>query len=167
MSTLYISQYRLVEVAHVKPHYVYVVDIFHSGKKYSVEKRYSAFHSLHRELRAHYQTPVFPPKRVRNTQPKVLEQRRLGLEQYLQQMLKSAATRKKILSFFGLNLSQEQEDIYLTDDVSDEEIDELGKPVNHEPIFKHKQDTYLEIETNKFNDTLSASVLSVFYGDRL
>lgn len=55
MSTLFISQYRLVEDSSIKPHYVYVVEILHVGKRYSVEKRYSAFHSLHREV----PTPIF------------------------------------------------------------------------------------------------------------
>lgn len=62
------------------------------------------------QLRKNYQTPVFPPKRVRNTQPKVLEQRRLGLEKYLQEMLKTSTTKKKILTFFGLNPSQERDE---------------------------------------------------------
>jgi len=56
MSTLFISQYRLVEDSSIKPHYVYVVEILHVGKRYSVEKRYSAFHSLHREV----EHPFFP-----------------------------------------------------------------------------------------------------------
>jgi hypothetical protein len=47
---------------------------------------------------------------VRNTQPKVLEQRRLGLEKYLQEMLKTSTTKKKILTFFGLNPSQERDE---------------------------------------------------------
>jgi hypothetical protein len=36
------------------------------------------------QLRKVYQTPAFPPKRVRNTNPRVLEERRQGLETYLQ-----------------------------------------------------------------------------------
>lgn len=51
MSQLFIPQYRLVEESSVKSHYVYVVEILHSSKRHTIEKRYSAFHSLHREVR--------------------------------------------------------------------------------------------------------------------
>jgi hypothetical protein len=50
MITLNISEYRLVEDTTVKPHHVYVVEILHAGRRVLVEKRYSAFHSLHQEV---------------------------------------------------------------------------------------------------------------------
>lgn len=44
----------------------------------------------------------FPPKRVRNSQPRVLEQRRAALELYIQKMLKLLATKQQVLSFLGI-----------------------------------------------------------------
>ena len=49
MNEVYISKYRLVEDA--KPHYVYTVEVVNDGVHHSIEKRYSAFHALHREVR--------------------------------------------------------------------------------------------------------------------
>lgn len=44
----------------------------------------------------------FPPKRVRNSQPKVLEQRRAALELYIQKMLHLLATKQQVLNFLGI-----------------------------------------------------------------
>jgi len=44
----------------------------------------------------------FPPKRVRNSQPKVLEQRRAALELYIQKMLRLLATKQQVLNFLGI-----------------------------------------------------------------
>uniref|UniRef100_A0A1B6DCT0 PX domain-containing protein n=1 Tax=Clastoptera arizonana TaxID=38151 RepID=A0A1B6DCT0_9HEMI len=98
MSELCIPSYRLVQDS--KPHYVYSVEVMNDCAQQRVEKRYSAFHSLHRELRKNFTTPAFPPKRVRCSQPKVLEQRRLGLERYLQTMMKFGPSRTQVLAFF-------------------------------------------------------------------
>lgn len=48
----------------------------------------------------------FPPKRVRNSQPKVLEQRRAALELYIQKMLRVLATKQQVLDFLDIE-SQE------------------------------------------------------------
>jgi len=50
----------------------------------------------------------FPPKRVRNSQPKVLEQRRAALEVYIQKMLSLLATKQQVLNFLGIE-SEETE----------------------------------------------------------
>jgi len=50
----------------------------------------------------------FPPKRVRNSQPKVLEQRRAALEVYIQKMLNLLATKQQVLNFLGIE-SEEAE----------------------------------------------------------
>nr|CAD7401726.1 unnamed protein product [Timema poppensis] len=52
MTQVYIPRYRLLDEPPEKPHYVYIVEIVDSGKVHKVEKRYSAFHCLHRELPA-------------------------------------------------------------------------------------------------------------------
>ncbi|KAG7206324.1 hypothetical protein KM043_003699 [Ampulex compressa] len=44
----------------------------------------------------------FPPKKVRNSQPKVLEQRRAALELYIQKMLRLSATKQQVLNFLGI-----------------------------------------------------------------
>lgn len=50
MTQIYIPRYRLVDETPEKPHYVYVVEVLEGGKHYRIERRYSAFHCLHREV---------------------------------------------------------------------------------------------------------------------
>ncbi|NXQ80546.1 SNX24 protein, partial [Nyctibius grandis] len=63
---------------------VFKIEVLMSGRKHFVEKRYSEFHALHKKLKKSIRTPEIPSKHVRNWVPKVLEQRRQGLELYLQ-----------------------------------------------------------------------------------
>ena len=50
MYQVFISGYRLAEVPHGKPYYVYTVEMVDSsnGARHFVEKRYSEFNALHR-----------------------------------------------------------------------------------------------------------------------
>uniref|UniRef100_H3A359 PX domain-containing protein n=1 Tax=Latimeria chalumnae TaxID=7897 RepID=H3A359_LATCH len=64
---------------------VFKIEVLMSGRKHFVEKRYSEFHAFHKKLKKSIKTPEMPSKHVRNWVPKVLEQRRQGLEAYLQQ----------------------------------------------------------------------------------
>uniref|UniRef100_H3A360 PX domain-containing protein n=1 Tax=Latimeria chalumnae TaxID=7897 RepID=H3A360_LATCH len=63
---------------------VFKIEVLMSGRKHFVEKRYSEFHAFHKKLKKSIKTPEMPSKHVRNWVPKVLEQRRQGLEAYLQ-----------------------------------------------------------------------------------
>ncbi|XP_010157221.1 PREDICTED: sorting nexin-22, partial [Eurypyga helias] len=63
---------------------VFKIEVLMNGRKHFVEKRYSEFHALHKKLKKFIRTPEIPSKHVRNWVPKVLEQRRHGLELYLQ-----------------------------------------------------------------------------------
>ncbi|XP_015594727.1 sorting nexin-24 isoform X2 [Cephus cinctus] len=105
MYQVFISGYRLAEVSHGKPYYVYTVEVVESANniRHFVEKRYSEFNALHRTLKKECETAAaFPPKRVRNTQPKVLEQRRAALELYVQKMLRLSSTKQQVLNFLGI-----------------------------------------------------------------
>jgi hypothetical protein len=50
MTQIFIPRYRLVDEPPEKPHYVYVVEVLEGGVHHRVERRYSAFHCLHREV---------------------------------------------------------------------------------------------------------------------
>lgn len=54
------------------------------------------------QLRKSISTPPFPSKRIRCSQPKVLEQRRAGLERYLQTVFKIEGGYKQVMEFLGL-----------------------------------------------------------------
>nr|XP_009682684.1 PREDICTED: sorting nexin-24 isoform X2 [Struthio camelus australis] len=69
------------------PMQVFKIEVLMNGRKHFVEKRYSEFHALHKKLKKFIRTPEIPSKHVRNWVPKVLEQRRQGLELYLQTVI--------------------------------------------------------------------------------
>lgn len=54
------------------------------------------------QLRKSISTPPFPSKRIRCSQPKVLEQRRAGLERYLQTVFKIEDGCRRVMEFLGL-----------------------------------------------------------------
>ena len=121
-----------------KGHFVYNIEVGFLGERsqdvqeqrmarfYFVERRYSAFLSLHNEVKWLWQISQiwsreflilsatlilqlrkryrllsscceFPPKKIRNSTPKVLETRRVALEQYLQQIVKQSQRSSKPL----------------------------------------------------------------------
>lgn len=105
MYQVFISGYRLAEVSHGKPYYVYCIEVLESesGIRYFIERRYSEFNALHRTLKKeNAEVAPFPPKKVRNCQPKVLEQRRAALELYIQKMLRLSTTKQQVLNFLGI-----------------------------------------------------------------
>lgn len=99
MIRAYIPRYRLVEGESGRSHYVYTVEVCYLGKVHRIEKRYSAFHSLYKELRKLYPTAEFPPKRLRNTTSKILETRRSGLELWLHSVLLLQPSPPALLAF--------------------------------------------------------------------
>ncbi|XP_045216727.1 sorting nexin-24-like isoform X2 [Mercenaria mercenaria] len=62
----------------------YRVDVFQSGSYHTLHKRYSEFEELHKQLKKIIVTPEFPPKKVLKFNQKIVEQRRVALEAYLQ-----------------------------------------------------------------------------------
>lgn len=48
MCEVYVPKYRLIQDA--KPHYVYTIEVLGNSMQQTIEKRYSAFHALHREV---------------------------------------------------------------------------------------------------------------------
>lgn len=97
-----IPSYHPVEEEHGRSYTVFLIEFCELGRFHRVEKRYRAFHSLHKQLKKVVETPEFPPKRVRNWNSRVLEHRRKGLEQYLQAVLKLNPIPKTVLSFLGI-----------------------------------------------------------------
>ncbi|XP_029869261.1 sorting nexin-22 isoform X2 [Aquila chrysaetos chrysaetos] len=70
-----------------KTHTVYRVEVLCNGRRHTVVKRYSEFQALHKRIKKTCKVPDFPPRRVPNWMPKVLEQRRQGLELYMRGVL--------------------------------------------------------------------------------
>ncbi|XP_039578761.1 sorting nexin-22 isoform X2 [Passer montanus] len=70
-----------------RPHTVFRVEVLCNGRRHTVTKRYSEFQALHKRIKKTCKVPDFPPRHVPNWMPKALEQRRQGLELYLQGVL--------------------------------------------------------------------------------
>ncbi|XP_075621140.1 sorting nexin-22 [Balearica regulorum gibbericeps] len=70
-----------------KAHTVFRVEVLCNGRRHTVVKRYSEFQALHKRIKKTCKVPDFPPRRVPNWMPKVLEQRRQGLELYIRGVL--------------------------------------------------------------------------------
>ncbi|XP_055573428.1 sorting nexin-22 isoform X1 [Falco cherrug] len=66
-----------------KAHTVFRVEVLCNGRRHTVVKRYSEFQALHKRIKKTCKVPDFPTRHVPNWMPKVLEQRRQGLELYI------------------------------------------------------------------------------------
>ncbi|NXW64290.1 SNX22 protein, partial [Eurystomus gularis] len=66
---------------------VFQVEVLCGGRRHTVAKRYSDFQALHKRIKKTCKVPDFPLRRVPNWMPKVVEQRRQGLELYLRGLL--------------------------------------------------------------------------------
>ncbi|GAB6030555.1 hypothetical protein CHUAL_007420 [Chamberlinius hualienensis] len=104
-----IPNYYPVELEHGRSYTAYQIEFYHLGKLNRIKRRYRAFHLLHKQLKkeADLQTE-FPPKRVRNWNTRVLEERRKGLEHYLQEALKLNPIPKLVLSFLGITIFHDE-----------------------------------------------------------
>uniref|UniRef100_A0A8C3H8H2 Sorting nexin 22 n=1 Tax=Chrysemys picta bellii TaxID=8478 RepID=A0A8C3H8H2_CHRPI len=91
-----------------KTHTVFTVEVLCNGRKHTIEKRYSEFHALHKRIKKMCKVPDFPPKRVPNWMSKVQEQRRQGLEVYIQGVLYyNKELPKDLLDFLKLRHFQQ------------------------------------------------------------
>ncbi|XP_011497399.1 PREDICTED: sorting nexin-24-like [Ceratosolen solmsi marchali] len=166
MYQIFISGYRLANVSHGKPYYVYAVEMVDSnnGFRYLVEKRYSEFNTLHRMLKKGCHTAPFPPKRVRNSNPKVLEQRRSALEIYMQKMLKLANTKQQVLNFLGIDDSASE--MYhkgMLKIYKDEAIIQSGS-LQHHPVLTFHCDPYVHVnQTTSLPDVVTNGVILGIY----
>ncbi|XP_067127895.1 sorting nexin-22-like isoform X2 [Centruroides vittatus] len=125
-------------------YHVFCIEVFVTGKCHKIERRYRAFHSMHKQLKKIIQTPEFPPKRVRNWNSKVLEQRRKGLENYIQELLKMKPIPKELLSFLSLSAVDSGR--------SSNPIGNTESGHSHQPILTFVSNPYPE--TNETPDSL-------------
>ncbi|XP_030786655.1 sorting nexin-22 isoform X5 [Rhinopithecus roxellana] len=102
-----------------KGHMVFQVEVLCSGRRHTVPRRYSEFHALHKRVRRRrpptgpgpasvrplprpceikklYKVPDFPSKRLPNWRTRGLEQRRQGLEAYIQHPGGVPASREQL-----------------------------------------------------------------------
>ncbi|XP_016063989.1 PREDICTED: sorting nexin-22 [Miniopterus natalensis] len=82
---------------------VFRVEVRFRGRRHTVPRRYSEFHALHKRIKKLYKVPEFPSKRLPNWRTRGLEQRRQGLEAYIQGVLYlNQDVPKELLEFLSL-----------------------------------------------------------------
>ncbi|CAL4167723.1 unnamed protein product [Meganyctiphanes norvegica] len=161
MIRTYIPRYRLVDSEAGRSHYVYVLEICHAGRVHKVEKRYSAFHSLYKQIRKHYPNSEseFPPKRIRNTTGKVLEARRAGLETWLSSAILIEPTPPQLLAFLQIHNYQPPSSSEGSGSSSDD------SPA-HQPLLLFTRDPFIlnhNLQTPTLTNQVSKGVLTALY----
>ncbi|KAH1169004.1 hypothetical protein KIL84_013594, partial [Mauremys mutica] len=162
---LYIPSFRYEESELERGYTVFKIEVLMSGRKHFVEKRYSEFHALHKKLKRFIRTPEIPSKHVRNWVPKVLEQRRQGLEMYLQTIILENEDLPKIFLDF-LNVRHvpslpKAESYGSFDETESEESSKLS----HQPVLLFLRDPYvLPAANDDFPNVVIEGVLhGIFY----
>uniref|UniRef100_A0A8V0X896 Sorting nexin 24 n=1 Tax=Gallus gallus TaxID=9031 RepID=A0A8V0X896_CHICK len=157
---VYIPSFRYEESELERGYTVFKIEVLMSGRKHFVEKRYSEFHALHKKLKKCIRTPEIPSKHVRNWVPKVLEQRRQGLELYLQTVILENEELPKIFLDF-LNVRHvptlpKAESCGSFDETESEESSKLS----HQPVLLFLRDPYV---LPKANGNQTCHLLTVLY----
>lgn len=109
-----------------------------SGKITNIEKRYSEFEAIHKQMKKiqGIRLPEFPPKKVMKWNSKVIEQRRLGLETYIQGVVQGDRITKSVLKFLEVSLPDSQ---------SIESFDQCSENIpTHHPMLSFPADAFLQ-----------------------
>ncbi|KAM6426707.1 sorting nexin-22 isoform 1-T1 [Liasis olivaceus] len=148
-----------------KAHTVFKVEIVCNGRKHCVEKRYSEFYALHKRIKRSCQVPDFPPKRVPNWMVKVLQQRRAGLEAYLQGViLQNQTLPKELLRFLKLWQEQQKPPLAWDENSSLRDSSSPSAQLSHRPVVSFHSDPYvLPSSTDLLPNIILRGVLQGLY----
>ncbi|KAM9311795.1 sorting nexin-22 [Gastrophryne carolinensis] len=144
---------------------VFKVDVFCNGRRHSLDRRYSEFHALHKLLKKTCKVPDFPPKRVPNWMSKVQEQRRQGLEAYIQGVLwYNKEVPKELLDFLKLkHFPQSKKNCSFQ---SEHDVTAVGNSFQlaHKAVVGFHKDLYiLPPDTDILEDTVLQGVIRGLY----
>ncbi|XP_064165206.1 sorting nexin-24 [Anguilla rostrata] len=137
-----IPSFRSEDSAMEKGYTVFKIDVLMSGRQHTVEKRYSQFHTLHKMLKKIIKPPEIPSKHVRNWVPRVLEQRRQGLELYLQTIIMENEVLPKVFLDF-LNIRHFPSLPKTESCGSFETESEESSKLSHQPVLLYLRDPYV------------------------
>uniref|UniRef100_A0A672NH27 PX domain-containing protein n=1 Tax=Sinocyclocheilus grahami TaxID=75366 RepID=A0A672NH27_SINGR len=148
-----------------KGYTVFKIEVLMCGRQHTVEKRYSEFHALHKMLKKIIKPLEIPSKHVRNWVPKVLEQRRQGLELYLQTIIMENEVLPKIFLDF-LNI-RHFPSLPKTESCGSFETESAYYSITSERTLLFLRDPYLLPTTNDMfsNMVIEGVIRGIFYPD--
>ncbi|XP_064619708.1 sorting nexin-24-like [Lineus longissimus] len=162
MITVYVPSFHKIEDAS-SSYTVFRIEVVIGRRCHILEKRYSEFEDLHKQLKKVIKTPDFPPKKVLNRHPKVLEQRRQMFQTYLQDILDSGKIPKSLISFLGISLSSNDK---LSLATSIDSLDQLSghHGICHQPVIAFK-DTMFKYHQQRggLPDIVTQGVVDAIY----
>ncbi|KAM7159336.1 sorting nexin-22 isoform 1-T1 [Molossus nigricans] len=131
-----------------KGHMVFRVEVRYRGRRHTVQRRYSEFHALHKRIKKLYKVPEFPSKRLPNWRTRGLEQRRQGLEAYIQGVVYlNRDVPKELLEFLSLRH-------FLTDPkgsswgtMGEFLPSDSSSQLHHRPVISFSMDPYICISS--------------------
>ncbi|XP_061205943.1 sorting nexin-22 isoform X1 [Neopsephotus bourkii] len=140
-----------------RAHTVFRVEVLCNGRRHTVVKRYSEFQALHKRIKKTCKVPDFPPRHVPNWMPKVLEQRRQGLELYIRGVLyHNAELPQDVLDFLKLRCCQQ--------DPKGSSSLSASRPPSQRPVVGFRTDPYAQPPgTQLLPDTILSGVLQGLY----
>ncbi|XP_055081727.1 sorting nexin-24 isoform X2 [Periophthalmus magnuspinnatus] len=156
--SVFIPSFRSENNTIERGYTVFKIEVIINGRQHTIEKRYSEFHTLHKLLKKSIKPPDIPSKHVRNWVPKVLEQRRQGLEHYLQTIIiKNEILPKIFLDFLNIRHFP-----------SVPKTESYGK-LSHQPVMLFVRDPYLLPPTHDIysNVVIEGVIHGIFYPDLL
>ncbi|XP_070234166.1 sorting nexin-22 isoform X2 [Bos mutus] len=124
---------HIPSVGPEKGHMVFRVEVLCRGRRHVVQRRYREFHALHKRIKKLYKVPDFPSKRLPNWRTRGLEQRRQGLEAYIQGILYlNQDVPKELLEFLSLRHWP-----------TDPKASNRGSQPYHRPVVSFPMDPYI------------------------
>ncbi|KAM8972218.1 sorting nexin-22 [Pelodytes ibericus] len=148
-----------------KTHTVFKVDVLFNDRRHSLHRRYSEFHTLHKLLKKICKVPDFPPKRVPNWMSKVQEQRRQGLEAYIQGVLwYNQDVPKELLDFLKLRHFHKCKKNYSLESLTDITLDGSSSQLAHKAVVGYYKDHYIHPpDTDIIENSILEGVLQGIY----
>ncbi|XP_041464610.1 sorting nexin-24-like [Lytechinus variegatus] len=155
-----IPGFRQIVSDDERPYTVYQINVKVSGRIHSIDKRYREFHALHKQVKKKFDTPDFPPKKVRQLSSRGMEQRRVALEAYLQGLLDKDSIPKSLLTFLHVKNFRA---------ISYDSLDDLDtkETSTHQPVMSFESDPFLNASPPEggIPDILTEGVRQGLYDD--
>ncbi|KAG3262031.1 sorting nexin 22 [Ictidomys tridecemlineatus] len=149
-----------------KGHMVFRVEVLCSGRRHTVPRRYSEFHALHKRIKKLYKVPDFPSKRLPNWRTRGLEQRRQGLEAYIQGILYlNQDVPKELLEFLRLRHFPTDPKTSSWGTLGEFLLRDSSSQLHHRPVISFCMDPYISTPSPELlPDVVVNGVLQGLYG---